>query len=51
MTSDDFADKGMESSMILQRVIKIATHELGNMFGMAHCTWYECLMKGLNNTT
>jgi hypothetical protein len=31
------------------RVCKIAAHELGHMFCMGHCAWYECLMKGTNH--
>jgi archaemetzincin len=25
------------------------THELGHMFGIAHCTAYRCLMNGSNS--
>ena len=25
------------------------THELGHMFGLAHCTAYRCLMNGSNS--
>ena len=24
-------------------------HELGHMFGLKHCIYYECLMNGLNS--
>ncbi len=33
----------------LTRTIKIATHEIGHIFSMAHCTKYECLMSGTNH--
>jgi archaemetzincin len=32
----------------LLRTLKIAAHETGHMFGMRHCTKYECLMSGTN---
>jgi archaemetzincin len=32
----------------LRRVLKIAVHETGHMFGFAHCTKYECVMSGTN---
>jgi hypothetical protein len=28
---------------------RTATHEIGHMFMMNHCTYYECLMKGTNH--
>lgn len=31
------------------RVCKIGAHELGHMFGLAHCIYYQCLMMGTNN--
>ena len=32
----------------LRRTLKIASHETGHMFGMWHCTKYECVMSGTN---
>lgn len=32
----------------LHRTLKIASHETGHMFGMLHCTKYECVMSGTN---
>jgi archaemetzincin len=33
----------------LVRTIKIAVHETGHMFSIAHCTKYECVMSGCNH--
>ncbi len=35
--------------LCLLRTMKTATHELGHMFGMLHCTAYECNMCGSNH--
>ncbi len=35
--------------LCLLRTIKTASHEIGHMFSMAHCTIYECNMCGSNN--
>ncbi len=34
---------------LLTRTLKIATHEVGHMLSMKHCTRYECLMSGTNH--
>lgn len=36
-------------NMVLQRTFKVATHELGHIFGFRHCVDYECLMNGSNH--
>jgi len=35
--------------LCLLRTLKTATHELGHMFSMQHCTLYECNMCGSNH--
>jgi archaemetzincin len=35
--------------LVLQRSLKVMIHELGHMFGIAHCTAYRCLMNGSNS--
>jgi archaemetzincin len=37
------------SQLILTRSLKVMTHEIGHMFGIAHCTAYRCLMNGTNS--
>ncbi|CAI2372880.1 unnamed protein product [Moneuplotes crassus] len=32
--------------LILFRSIKVMTHEIGHMFGMQHCVYYQCAMNG-----
>ena len=32
-----------------RRLFKVALHETGHMFGIAHCTACECCMNGSNN--
>ncbi|HLU68557.1 MAG TPA: archaemetzincin [Kofleriaceae bacterium] len=34
---------------VLRRSLKVMAHEIGHMFGMEHCTYYECVMNGSNN--
>lgn len=42
-------DDNANDRTFLMRTLKIAAHETGHMFGMRHCTKYECLMSGTNN--
>lgn len=32
--------------ILLERSCKVLAHEIGHMMGIAHCTYYECLMNG-----
>jgi archaemetzincin len=40
--SDDF-------SLCLRRALRTATHELGHVLTMHHCTAFHCLMNGFNH--
>jgi archaemetzincin len=33
---------------MLQNACHVMVHETGHMFGMTHCTYYECTMNGFN---
>jgi archaemetzincin len=35
--------------IILRRCVKTLLHELGHLFGLEHCIYYNCLMNGTNN--
>jgi len=35
-------------AQLLHRSMKTLLHEIGHMFGLKHCTWYNCLMRGSN---
>jgi hypothetical protein len=39
-------DGGTSSKILLERSCKVLAHEIGHMLGIAHCTYYECLMNG-----
>lgn len=41
-------DAGTEK-LVLRRATKILTHEMGHMFGIRHCIYYECNMNGANH--
>jgi archaemetzincin len=42
-------DPDREFPICLKRTIQVALHETGHMFGMHHCTAYECGMNGSNS--
>jgi archaemetzincin len=38
-----------ERQLYFQRLLKVALHETGHMFGIPHCVAYECGMNGSNS--
>jgi len=42
------AGEGTEE-LVLRRAAKVLTHEMGHMFGIQHCIYYECNMNGVNH--
>ena len=41
--------EGDADQIALGRASKVLTHEMGHMFGIKHCIYYECLMNGANS--
>ena len=39
------------AALMLRRSCKVLTHEIGHIFGMKHCIYYECLIAGCNHLT
>lgn len=42
-------DPVKEAALFLRRVLQVAVHETGHMFGIRHCIAYECCMNGSNH--
>ncbi len=40
---------GDAASWVRSRALKVMAHEIGHMFGMQHCIYYECVMNGSNH--
>jgi archaemetzincin len=38
-----------DSRRMIQRVLKVASHEIGHLLGLKHCVFYRCLMNGSNS--
>jgi archaemetzincin len=36
---------------LLERTLKLASHEIGHSLGLKHCVFYECVMNGANALT
>ena len=45
---DGIDDPDREKNFMM-RSCHIMVHEIGHMFGLRHCIYYECLMNGLNS--
>ena len=35
--------------VFFRRCVGVLTHEIGHLFGMAHCVYFECVMNGSNH--
>jgi archaemetzincin len=42
-------DPEKEAPLYMRRVLQVAVHETGHMFGIKHCIAYECCMNGANH--
>ncbi len=38
-----------DPSLFARRLLKLVRHEIGHMYGMAHCTHRTCVMRGANS--
>jgi archaemetzincin len=50
MARNGDADHSGSHTLCALRTVMTATHETGHMFGIRHCTAYECGMNGSNNS-
>jgi archaemetzincin len=39
----------VDRKVVLQRALKVMSHELGHMFGLEHCIHLHCIMNGANH--
>ena len=46
---DEQETKLIENSQLLWRSSKVMVHEIGHMFGLRHCIYFNCVMNGSNN--
>lgn len=40
---------GDQTPLILARSAKVLSHEMGHMFGLKHCVFFECILNGSNH--
>ena len=42
-------EKAKAENELLENACYVMVHEIGHMYGMTHCTFYECIMNGFNS--
>lgn len=42
-------DRGQVRDIMHRRSCRVSAHEIGHMFGIRHCIYYNCLMNGSNS--
>jgi archaemetzincin len=45
---DGIEDEDAEKNLLMY-ACHVMAHEIGHMFGLYHCIYYECLMNGINS--
>jgi len=48
-TLEKFESEEEEYNVVLMRACKVMVHEIGHMFGLTHCIYYQCCMNGSND--
>merc|ERR1712225_206865 len=43
------ASEGLPPALVLERALKVITHELCHAFGHQHCVHFNCVMQGMNH--
>eukprot|EP01083_Nonionella_stella_P004416 12772_1 len=38
-----------EQILFIKRCVQVLTHEIGHLFGLDHCPYFECVMNGANH--
>jgi archaemetzincin len=46
--NDSYCESGDPENELLENACYVMVHEIGHMYGMTHCTFYECIMNGFN---
>lgn len=44
-------ETGDPENELLENACYVMVHEIGHMYGLTHCTFYECIMNGFNSYT
>jgi archaemetzincin len=44
-----YGGPGTSRALYLKRACKVLNHEIGHIFGLAHCIYYDCGMNGFNS--
>jgi len=44
-------DRSEDEPIVLARMVRTATHEVGHLLGLAHCITWRCVMNGSNSLT
>ncbi len=44
-----YGNPDTEKSLVVDRAAKVMAHEIGHMYGLRHCVYFDCLLNGANS--